>query len=262
MATTEDEGRSSEGDALAREVAALRRLVIVLGVALAAAVVWLASRTPSLPPVLTAERLDIVEPDGTLAFVLANSERPVAATMDGQVLLEGQEEERRGIPSFIFFDGEGDEVGGFTLGARTTEDGFSATRHLSLDGYEQDQTVVLAHYQDENGASAGLRISDRPLDLSMPEAFAELGLEPGPSRAELQAALQSLPEASREERLRELFGVQRIFLGSGRDRAASLVMRDGSGRPRVVISVPEEGAPSIQLLDEDGTPVLSLPAEG
>jgi len=76
---------------------------------------------------------------------------------------------------------------------------FSATRHLSLDGYEQDQTVVLAHYQDENAASAGLRISDRPLDLSMLEAFAELGWEPGPSREELQAALASLPDGRAPE---------------------------------------------------------------
>jgi hypothetical protein len=258
---SKNDGPPSGRDELLQQVAVLRRLVMVLGVGLLASTTWLALRTPELPSVLTAERLDIVEPDGNLAFVLANSQRPVGATMDGQVLLQGQDEERRGVPSFIFFDGKGDEVGGFTLGVRTTEGGYSATRHLSLDGYKQDQTVVLAHYQDQNGASAGLRISDRPLSLSMIDALAELGLEPGPSREELQATVQALPEDTRAERLQELFGVQRVFLGSDRDRSASLVMRDGTGRPRIVISVAQDGTPSIQVLDEIGNAVLTLPTE-
>jgi len=258
---TEGDGFRAVHDELVQEIAALRRLVVALGVALLASTSWLALRAPHLPLVLTAERLDIVEPNGNLAFVLANSERPAGATMDGQVLLEGQDEERRGVPSFIFFDGKGDEVGGFTLGARTSEDGFSATRHLSLDGYKQYQTVVLSHNQDDEGASAGLRISDRPLELSMIDALAELGLEAGPSRGELEAAVQALPEETRGERLQELFGVQRVFLGSSRDRSASLVMRDGRGRPRIVISVPQDGPPSIQVLDETGDAVLTLPTQ-
>jgi hypothetical protein len=247
-------------DELRKEVTRLRRAVAGLGLVLAISICWFLWRAPSLPAVLSVERLDIVEPDGSLAFVLANSRRPAGATMNGQTLLAGQEEERRGVPSFIFFDGKGDEVGGFTLGVRTSAEGFSATRHLSLDGYKQDQTVVLAHYQDAQGSSAGLRISDRPLDRSMVEALATLGLEPGPSRTELEAAIRAVPEDVRAERLRDLFGVQRLFVGSDRDRNASLVLRDGAGRPRILLTAPAKGTPSIQVLDETGEPVLTLPS--
>lgn len=244
---------------LRKSVRQLQAFVAILLVAFLASTSWLALRSPSIPSVISVERLDIVEPDGSPVFVLANSQRPAAATMNGQVLLQGQEEERKGVPSFIFFDGKGDEVGGFILGERTTPEGYSATRHLSLDGYQQDQTVVLAHYQSPQGASAGLRISDRPLDLSLLEAFADLGLAPSPTRQEMEAAIQTIPEAERAEKLRALFGVSRLFVGSDTERNASLVMRDGTGRPRIIISVPEEGEPSIQILGEDGETVFALP---
>jgi hypothetical protein len=243
--------------------AAVRRLeiaVVGLGVALVGALIWIVTGGAPPPDVLAVERLEIVEPDGALAFVLANSQRPVGATMDGEVLLQGQEEERRGVPSIVFFDGKGDEVGGLLTGVRSTDDGFSATRHLSLDGYGQDQTVVLAHYQDPGGSTAGLTVSDRPLDVSMLDALGELGLEPGPTREELQAAVQAIPERDRAGRLRELFGVQRAFLGSTRSRDASLVLRDGEGRPRILLEVPAEGDPSLTILDEAGDPVLRLPS--
>ena len=63
--------------------------------------------------------------------------------MDGQVIFPSSEEERRGLPSMIFFDGHGDEVGGMLMGVRETPDGYSATRHISLDAYKQDRTVQL-----------------------------------------------------------------------------------------------------------------------
>lgn len=256
----EQHSRDASVTTLTHAVRRLEIAVVALGVALAGALTWIVVRGAPAPDVLSVERLDIVEPDGSLAFVLANSQRPVGATMDGRVLLEGQEEERRGVPSIVFFDGKGDEVGGLLTGVRSTDDGYSATRHLSLDGYGQDQTVVLAHYQDPGGSTAGLTVSDRPLDQSLLGALGELGLEPGPTREEMQAAVQAIPEEERAARLRELFGVQRLFLGSTRSRDASLVLRDGEGRPRILIEVPAEGDPTIRILDEAGNPVLRLPS--
>jgi hypothetical protein len=240
------------------DVRAVKRWLGLLAVSWAASVAWLAFADSAVPDVISVERLEIVEPDGNLAFVLANSQRPAVATIDGQVIMEGQEEERR-LPSFVFFDGKGDEVGGMLMGTVQTPDGYSATRHLSLDGYKQDQTVVLRHYQGPNGSSAGLAVSDRPLDLSILDALEELGLEPGSSREELQAAVQAIPEDQRAVRARELFGTQRLFVGSARDRSAMVVLHDGQGRPRIRLVVPDDGEPTIQVLDERGEAVLSLP---
>lgn len=247
-------GGRSETDA---RIGRLQMAVVVLGLAWLATVGWIALRPPPTPAVLTVERLEVVEPDGQPAFVLANSERPAPATMDGEILMAGQEEERS-VPSVIFFDGHGDEVGGMLFSNESTEEGFSATRHLSLDGHKQDQTVVLHHYQDPSGAHAGLTVSDRPEDLSVTDALAALGLEPGPTRQELQSAIEAVPEETRSDSLRQLFGVQRLFAGSDRGGDASLELRDGQGRPRIRISVPEEGDPSIRILDEEGSTVAQL----
>lgn len=242
--------------------ARIRRLewgVGVLIVALVAAVAWGTLRPPgAADKVLTAERLEIVEPDGELAFVLANSARPVPATIDGQVLLEGQEEERR-HPTIIFFDGKGDEVGGMTFSNEETEDGFSAVRHFAMDGYEQDETMVLRHQQDPEGASSGLEVTDRPRDRSLVDVLEGLGLEVPVTRDELEAAIDSLREEGREEELRDLFGVSRLFLGSDRDERASLVLRDGEGRDRVLLAAPADEDPYIRLLDEEGEIILELP---
>jgi hypothetical protein len=251
-------GTDPDTSRLQRQVAGLRWGLIVLGLLWLGTVAWIAFRPQAFPAVLAVERLEIVEPDGQLAFVIASSQHPEAATVDGQVLLGDQEEERR-HPSFIFFDGKGDEVGGMVFANEETEDGFNATRHLSLDGYKQDQTVVLAHYQDQGGAASGLFVSDRPEDRSILEAIAELGLEPGATRQEMTEAIQALPEEGREARLRELFGVNRLFVGSSRERQAAVMLHDGQGRPRLWLGVPDDGEPFIRILDEEGDVVLQLP---
>ncbi|MFW6193257.1 MAG: hypothetical protein ACOC83_07200 [Gemmatimonadota bacterium] len=248
-------GGRSQTDA---RVGRLQAAVVLLGLAWVGTVGWIALRPAPTPAVLTVERLEVVEPDGQPAFVLANSERPAPAIMDGEVLMAGQEEERS-VPSVIFFDGHGDEVGGMLFSNESTEEGFSATRHLSLDGHKQDQTVVLHHYQDPSGAHAGLTVSDRPEDLSLTDAMAALGLEPGHTRDQLTSAVEQVPEEVRSDSLRQLFGVQRLFVGSDRGGDASLELRDGAGRPRIRISVPEEGDPSIRILDEEEDTVAQLP---
>ena len=129
-------------------------------------------------------------------------------------MLKGQEEERKGAPSITFFDGKGDEVGGVAFGNQETPDGYDAVRSLSFDGYGQDQTVVLSHYQNPEGSESGLSISNRPTQ-SMLETQAQLGIEPGATREQLEqavgAALENLSPQEQKARLRELFGTNRAF---------------------------------------------------
>jgi hypothetical protein len=244
--------------------ARIRRLEVTVAVLLVGwlgTLAWLTLGRPDRHDVLTTERLEVVEPDGRPAFVLANSERPARGTFDGRVLMEGREDERA-MPNFIFFDGHGDEVGEMLFENRETGSGFSATRHLSLDGYKQDQTVTLFHRQDPGSTSAGLSITDRPEDRSLPETFGQLGLTPpftpGEADSVVADALPDDPEA-RAERLRELFGVNRVFLGSSDRDEATLVLKDRAGRPRIVLGVPDHGDPYLRILDDDGQSVTELP---
>lgn len=144
------------------------------------------------------------------------------------------------------------------FGTRETPDGYQAGRHLSFDGYGQDQTVVLAHYQDSTGSRSGLTISDRP-EHSLLDTFTQLGLEPGASREQLSAAIEAIPEDRRASRARELFGTTRAFLGSTPNGESRLELKDGQGRPRILIETPKDGEPSIRILDEDGETALQLP---
>lgn len=243
-------------DGLSTQATLLWTAIVILAVALAAIVTWIA-RT-STRAVLTAERLEIVEPNGSFAIVLANSERPTVATIDGEVIMEGQEGERRGIPSITFFDGKGDEVGGIAFGVKETPEGYQAVRHFALDAHNQDQAVVLMHYQAPDGSTSGLSITERPA-LSLVDALAELGLSAGASREQIQAAVAEIPEDGRGARLRGLFGTPRAFVGSTPNGEVGLTLSDGEGRPRVVIEAPREGDPSIRILDHEGTEVLRLP---
>jgi hypothetical protein len=256
---TDSPPSSPELQALKRQMTHLRLAVGGLALLILAGVATGAVGISPTDEVIRAERLEIVEPDGSLAFVLANSARPAPATIDGELIMAGQEEERRN-PSFIFFDGQGDEVGGMLFSNTTSDDGFRASRHLSLDGYKQDQTVVLHHYQDSRGSASGLSVSDRPEDLSILDALRALGLEPGASRQELQSAMMEIPEEERGARLATLFGgAQRVFVGTARSREATVLLSDGQGRPRIHLGVPDDGEPFIRILNESGETVMEWP---
>ncbi|MGH7507433.1 MAG: hypothetical protein ACRELX_17395, partial [Longimicrobiales bacterium] len=87
-------------------------------------------------------------------------------------------------------------------------------------------------------------------------------LEPGITRAELQAAIEAIPVDEREERLRELRGTTRLALVRTVEGSAALTLNDGAGRPRVVLEAPATGEPSLRFLDESGETVLQLPRRG
>lgn len=256
MNNSEPSDGSNPGPTRSR-VRRLEYAVVLLSVALLATVGWIALRSTSTPEVLTVERLEVAGADGQPAFVLTSSDRPAVATLDGDTILADQAEVRRS-PHLIFFDGHGDEVGGMTFNNETTDEGFSATRHISLDGYKQDQTVVLHHYQDSSSAYSGLSVSDRPQNLSIREAVQQLGLTLPATRAQLDSAIASLPDESKPDTVRTLFGTSRLFVGSNRDGEAVLELRDATGQPRIRIGVPEEGAPYFRVLNTDGEVVERL----
>lgn len=250
---------TTDNGVLRRQLALLWTAIAVLGLALSATVAWILTTNAAMPEVLSAERLEIVEPDGSLSMVLANSMRPAVGTIDGKVVMEGQEEERRGTPTIVFFDGQGDEVGGMAFGVRETADGYNAVRHLSLDAHNQDQAVVLKHYQSPEGSTSGLEIVDRP-DISLLDGLALLGLSAGASREQIMAAIRALPEDEIETRMEGLSGTGRAFLGTNPEGEANLTLHDGQGRPRIVVEAPREGEASIRILDEQGEILLRLPA--
>lgn len=195
-----------------------------------------------------AERLDIVERDGTIRLAAANGPRSPDAVVDNEVIAPGRER-----PGLIFFNDEGDECGGLTWGGKR-EDGFvEAYGGLTIDRFKNDQIVALGYDESNGSHEAGLRIVDRP-EMSLVEAMSRRkaidGMPHGEERQASEAEFNSTHP----------WGQQRLFVGLARSGDSVAELRDGSGRPRLRLVVMPGGAARIDFLDEAGAVVRSLGA--
>lgn len=189
---------------------------------------------------IKAERLDIVESDGTLRLSLANGPKSADTVVEGEVLATG-----RSRPGLIFFNEEGSECGGLTFFGSRTEDGVSAWSGLTLDRYNNDQIVAVSYNEGPDGHSAGMQIVDRPtmsLSVAVKRAQEIDGMPDGPGK----------DQASSEFYSKGPFGQPRMYVGRSSKGDAVIQMCTADGRPRLRLSVPADGDPSIQILDKEG----------
>ena len=107
---------------------------------------------------IDVERINIVEPDGSLRMVISNRPRSIGPIYKGKPF--GYPGGTR--PGIIFFNDEGTENGGLTFTGRKRDDGtYSSSVGMSFDQFNQDETLTL-RYTDENGRKASaITIADR-----------------------------------------------------------------------------------------------------
>lgn len=194
---------------------------------------------------IDVQRINVVEPDGTLRLVLSGKAR-----FPGLIFRGKERPHPRDTAGMLFFNDQGTENGGLIFGGRRGPDGkASSGGSLTFDQFEQDQVVQLMQNESDGRRTAGLKVNDAPetpLDLDM-----LLGLD-------------KLGSAAREaeiERLRKEGSLlrQRVFVGKTADRSARVVLRDTQERERLVLEVAPDGSPSVKLLDEDGKVLSRLP---
>lgn len=90
--------------------------------------------------VITAHRINIVEPDGTVRMVLSNK-----ASAPG-LYIKNKEypHETRHTAGMIFYDDEGTEDGGLIYGLEKNQEGkVNSNLHLSFDKYRTDQIFTM-----------------------------------------------------------------------------------------------------------------------
>lgn len=182
---------------------------------------------------ISVKRINIVEPDGKYRLVLSNSERFPGLFMEGK---EYKHHSRDG-GGMLFFNDEGDEVGGLTFGSKTVGDNRRASGSLMFDQYKQDQTVGIQYSEANGDRTAGLRVWDRP-DWSI-KPLMEMSAR----------AATALDEAGRS-RIREEMrayaianggaGAERVFTGKTSDDAV-VRLADKSGKARLLIKVGADG---------------------
>src|SRR6185437_15404972 len=109
---------------------------------------------------IDVERINVVEPDGTIRLVLSDKAR-----FPGLILKRKEYSHPRGTAGLLFFNDEGTEDGGLAFQGAKSDSTAGADAELMFDQYDQDQTVGI-EYHDERGArTAGLHVWDRPDSL-------------------------------------------------------------------------------------------------
>lgn len=221
-------------------------MTFVIGALLALSAFTQATPTQRIDE-LTVQRLNVVDANGTLRFVLSNKDRMHPGVMDGVTI-----NRPRPVAGMLFFNDEGDEVGGLTY-TGSDDHGRRATAGLMFDQLKQDQTIGISYSENNGQRTAGLQVwdrSDQPLSDLIRALNEANALPEGPQRdAAVKAARAKAPP-----------GPRRLFAGRNPDKAATVSLADGQGRPRLVLRVTEEGASSIEFLDADGNITHRVPA--
>jgi hypothetical protein len=192
---------------------------------------------------LDVERINIIEPNGQLALVLANTERLPEPLIAGKTIQTG-----RTGPGFIFYDGKGWEVGGLIYGTKLLKDTYYAGAHFSFDQFRNDQVVFLSYQDNGKGKAAGLYVVDRSRKPTIDEILkiqSEMEQASDEERAALKKKLEDI-------------AAHRLFVGSENDTAL-VQLRDRKGRERIRLSVNPDGNAQLLFLDEKGKVVYKLP---
>jgi hypothetical protein len=231
------------------EIGGRRLALVAAGFMMGAAAPTALVMADSGPPKATfdeisVKRVNIVEPDGKYRLVLANSERFPGLFMEGK---EYKHHSRDG-GGMLFFNDEGDEVGGLTFGSKTVGDDRRASGSLMFDQYKQDQTVGLQYSEADGQRVAGLRVWDRP-DWSIKPLM------------EMSARAAAATDDAAKNRIREDMrayatanggaGAERVLAGKTSEDAI-VRLADKSGKPRLLLKVDASGEPSIEFLDTSG----------
>ena len=196
---------------------------------------------------LTVGRINVVDADGKLRVVISNKDRMHPGMMDGKLI-----DRPRPVAGLLFFNEEGDEVGGLTFTGREVNGSRRANAGIMFDQFKQDQTIGISYSETDGRRTAGLQVWDRP-DQRLSELIDKLNAankiaDPTERQKAVAAARASAQPAPR-----------RLFAGKLPDRSATLALSDAAGKPRLTLTVDADGKPRIEFLDETGKVVSRLP---
>ena len=192
--------------------------------------------------IITARRINIVEPDGTVRLTISNR-----ADFPGGWIhkKESPRPDRRDAAGMLFMSEEGTEQGGLIWGASQLPDGTIENHgHLSLDQYEENQVFALDAGQEGKDKFSRITLADQ-------------GDYPVEEKRKAEERIGRLPADKQDEAWGEFFSthrhdVKRMVLGRAPDGSVGLSLRDSAGRVRIVLDVQADGKSMLQFLDDSG----------
>src|SRR6187200_1043164 len=190
---------------------------------------------------ITVERINVVDANGTLRMVLAGKDKMHPGVMDGVTI-----DRPRPVAGMLFFNDEGDEVGGLTYTGTVANGRGRANAGLMFDQLKQDQTIGISYNESNGQRSAGFQVWDRSDTVRLSELIAKLNaankIPAGAERDKAIADIRSTAPA----------GPRRVFVGKATDKSATIVLADAAGKPRLTLTVDATGNPRIEFLDDTG----------
>ena len=195
---------------------------------------------------LTAERINIVDADGTLRLVISNKDRMHPGVIGGKMI-----QRSRPVAGLLFFNDKGDEAGGLTVTGRDVSGRKVANAGIMFDQLDQDQTIGFDYSENNGRRTAGFKVWDRPdspLSIVVDQLNAANAIkDPAERDAAIAKVRSSAPKAA-----------QRVFVGKTGERVASVMLADDQGRSRLALTVTPDGNASIEFLDEQGKVVQKI----
>jgi hypothetical protein len=195
---------------------------------------------------IDVERINIVEKDGQVKLVISNKER-LPGPGD---IVKGELGTRQGLktPGMLFYNEKGDECGGLIFGSREQDGKYAAATALLFDKYNGDQVMGM-RVEDVGGGrrTVGLNVWDQP-DVSPEEQH---------KNYDEAAKLSDGPE--KDALRQQAVAHQRMFIGRTSDKQARIVLSDANGRPRIRLSVEQNGEAKLEFLDRSGKVTQTLP---
>jgi hypothetical protein len=189
---------------------------------------------------ITAERINIVDADGTLRLVISNKDRMHPGIIGGKTI-----QRQRPYVGLIFFNDQGDEAGGLTLRGSERDGQRVASAGMMFDQLGQDQTIGFDYSEESGRRTAAFKVWDRP-DAPLSDLVEKLNAANAiQDQAKREAAVAQVRAAAPKP-------AQRVFVGKTRERAATVLLADSEGRNRLSLKVEADGAASIEFLDAEG----------
>ncbi len=198
--------------------------------------------------IITARRINIIEPDGTVRLTISNRADFPGAWSHKK---EYPRPDRQDAAGMLFMSEEGGEQGGLIWGAGQLPDGTIENHgHLSLDQYEENQIFALDAGQEGKDKFSKITISDQ-------------GDYPVDEKRKAEDRINGLPADKQDAAWSEFFAthkhdVTRLVLGRSPDGSVGLNLRDANGKVRIQLAVQPDGKAALQFLDETGKVVTEF----
>jgi hypothetical protein len=182
---------------------------------------------------LTVERLNVVEKNGQLIAVIANTDRMPDPIIDRKPF----KTER--VPGMIFYNGLSDECGGLIFGAVKGGDKYGAYGGFTFDQYRQSQAIGLIYNDHTGSPEVGLRVWDRWETFDDDLMRRREAVERMPDGADKEAAGKSLRETEPSP--------TRSFVSKDKEREAKVTLYDAKGNARINMVADAAGLPRLDL---------------